>query len=494
MKTVLYARVSTKEQAEEGYSLSAQVGILRDYAGRKALTIEREFVIPESARGKVERKAFGEMLDFLGTRGDVTVILAEKVDRITRNFKDAVKLDDWLNGSDERQIHFVKQSLVIHRHAKSHEKFQWDIYLALARQYSNNLSEEVRKGLAQKAEEGWFPGNKKRGYISIGDSGHKTWVIDDSPESEAPYIKRAFHLYGTGAVSLKRICQLLQNEGWKNISKSQLHLMLMDPFYCGEFSWRGTHYIAAGHQPLISKAVFRTVQEHLKRKTSGKPRKHLFLFGNGLLTCGECGRAVIGAVQKGHHYYYCTRFERDCSQRTYVREENLDAQVLEFFGTLQSKNQRLLEWVKKALKASHRSEIEYQQRITQDLDKKFEQLQKRIDALYDDKVDGKIDEDFFQRKFQQYKGEQAATINRKNWLLEANTDYINLGLSILELSQRARAIYTSLSKPEYVEEKRKLLKMVFLNLPLKDGKLSPDYVPAFQVIAESAKSGDWLGD
>lgn len=53
-----------------------------------------------------------------------------------------------------RQIHFVKQSLIIHKDAKSSEKFMWDIYLALARQYSNNLSEEAKKGLNEKAEQG----------------------------------------------------------------------------------------------------------------------------------------------------------------------------------------------------------------------------------------------------------------------------------------------------------------------------------------------------
>ena len=160
IKTVLYARVSTKDQAEEGYSLSAQTKLLKDYAERKGLEITKEFAIPESASGRVERKTFAEMLDHLRINTEVKYILCEKVDRITRNFKDAVKLDEWLNEDEERQVHFIKQGLIIHKNAKSNEKFQWDIYLALARQYSNNLSEEAKKGLAQKAAEGWYPGNR----------------------------------------------------------------------------------------------------------------------------------------------------------------------------------------------------------------------------------------------------------------------------------------------------------------------------------------------
>ena len=490
MKAVLYARVSTKEQAEEGFSLSAQVHLLKDYAEKKNVFIKKEYIIPESARGKQERKAFGEMLEFLRANKDITAILAEKVDRITRNLMDAVKLDEWLAESEEHRIHFVKQSLIIHKNAKSHEKFQWDIYLALARQYSNNLSEEVRKGLDQKAEEGWFPGNKKRGYKSIGDSGQKTWVIDESPESEAPYIKRAFYFYDTGNVSIQKTCRILQDEGWKNISKSQLHLILQDPFYCGEFNWREKHYIAANHSPLIPKRVFYSVQEKLKNKTTGKQQKHLFLFGNGLMKCGECNRSIIGAVHKGHNYYYCSRFEKNCSQKTYIREEKLEMQISQYFERLQIRNEHLLDWIRRALKESHNQEIEHHERALQDMDRKFDLLQKRIDALYDDKVDGKIEQAFFERKFQQYKGEQTAIINRKKWLMESNTNYVNLGLNILELSQKAGQIYSSRS----IEEKRKLLKLVFLNLPLKDGKLSPVYTSAFNIIAERAKSGEWLGD
>ena len=173
MKTVLFARVSTREQAEEGYSLSAQQKLLEDYADKKSLQIVKIFSVPESASGKQERKLFNEMLQYLYDHDKVTVLICEKVDRITRNFKDAVKLQDWLGENEERQIHFVKQSLVIHKNSKSSEQLMWDIFLALARNYSNNLSEETKKGLYEKAAQGHYPGNHKRGYKAIGDIGHK---------------------------------------------------------------------------------------------------------------------------------------------------------------------------------------------------------------------------------------------------------------------------------------------------------------------------------
>ena len=95
---VLWARVSTKEQSEEGYSLDAQVKMLREYATKNNIRILKEFIIPESESGKQERKKFQEMLQYLRENPKIQHILFEKVDRATRNFKDSVKLNDWLNG------------------------------------------------------------------------------------------------------------------------------------------------------------------------------------------------------------------------------------------------------------------------------------------------------------------------------------------------------------------------------------------------------------
>lgn len=96
---ILWARVSTKEQAEEGYSLDAQIKLLREYAQKNGLKIVKEFIVPESASGRQERKKFQEMLDYLESHPNIKHVICEKVDRITRNFKDASKLDDWLYGN-----------------------------------------------------------------------------------------------------------------------------------------------------------------------------------------------------------------------------------------------------------------------------------------------------------------------------------------------------------------------------------------------------------
>ena len=211
IKTVLYARVSTRDQAEEGYSLPAQERLLGEYARRNDLEIDRVFSVPESAAGRLERKTFKEMLEYLGANPNLKVILCEKVDRITRNFKDSVALDEWLNGDGERRVHFVKQGLVIHRDAKSNEKFQWDIHVVLARNYTNNLSEEVRKGQAEeKIADGWLPGKPPLGYKNVETQGRMVQVLEPAM---APLVRRMFELYATGLYSTKLLGDIMYEEG-----------------------------------------------------------------------------------------------------------------------------------------------------------------------------------------------------------------------------------------------------------------------------------------
>lgn len=149
----MYCRVSSKEQEETGYSLPAQEKLLKEYAQRKGFTIVKVFSISESASGVKQRQVFHEMIKY-AEKNRIPHLLCEKVDRLTRNLKDAIVVSDWLENNEERQLHFVKQNLVLHKDAKSDEKFRWDIEIILAKKYIANLSEEVKKGQKEKIAQG----------------------------------------------------------------------------------------------------------------------------------------------------------------------------------------------------------------------------------------------------------------------------------------------------------------------------------------------------
>src|SRR3989442_1787673 len=84
---VLYARVSSKDQEREGFSIPAQRKMLHIYAQQNRLTIAREFVDVETAK-QAGRVGFGEMLAFLKANASCRAILVEKTDRLYRNIRD----------------------------------------------------------------------------------------------------------------------------------------------------------------------------------------------------------------------------------------------------------------------------------------------------------------------------------------------------------------------------------------------------------------------
>ena len=92
LKAVIYARVSSEEQKKEGFSIPAQLDLLRDFARKNNIQIIKEFEEAETAK-QAGRHQFNEMLKFLKTHKNVKNVLCEKTDRLYRNFKDYVDLD-----------------------------------------------------------------------------------------------------------------------------------------------------------------------------------------------------------------------------------------------------------------------------------------------------------------------------------------------------------------------------------------------------------------
>jgi len=90
---MIYARVSSKDQEREGFSIPAQLQLLRGYAMSRDVTVLKEFVDVETAK-QAGRTGFGEMLTFMRRDKSCRILLVEKTDRLYRNLKDYVTLDD----------------------------------------------------------------------------------------------------------------------------------------------------------------------------------------------------------------------------------------------------------------------------------------------------------------------------------------------------------------------------------------------------------------
>src|SRR3990167_9228053 len=206
MKAVLLCRVSSKEQEESGYSLEAQEKLGKEYATKNDFIILEIFSISESASGRKQRQVYNQMMDYVA-KNDAQTIICEKVDRLTRNGKDAVIINEWLDGDENRTVHFIKENLVMNKNSKSHEKFMLNVKVSVAQFYTDNLSEEIRKGQTEKISHGWYPSHSKLGYKTATIEGkHKIHVID---ETKGGMVKKALELFSTGDYSLRKLTETM---------------------------------------------------------------------------------------------------------------------------------------------------------------------------------------------------------------------------------------------------------------------------------------------
>lgn len=482
MKAVLFCRVSSKEQEETGYSLPAQEKYLREYAQRMGFVVDKVFAVSESASGKVQRKVFNEMVYYI-RKNNISVVIVETTDRLTRNFADVPMIDKWVLESESNQIHLAKEGCILHKNSKSHEWFMWRVKVATAEYYVRLLSENVKKGQKEKIGQGWLPTKPPIGYKTIGDKGHKIHIID---EEKASLIKKMFEFYATSQYSIKKLTEVMFQEGLRNdngnkILKSRIHNYLRDPFYIGKNRWNGQ--VTEGKQTaLIEKSIFDKVQKILTSKTTPKYSKHDFLF-KAVIRCSECNGVVTWEIQKGIIYGHCNHY-RNCSQRTWSKEYEVENQLIIAFDNLTIKNNRIVEWIRKALKESHKDEIDYHTKSQTELKQRYDQIQNRLDRLYDDKLDEKISEEFYDRKFKQFAQEKEQITDSIKKHSQANIKYYELGINFYELSQKAKQIYLKADQ----DQKRQLISLVFDKLTLNEGKLSYDYKKAFQIICDMAKA------
>ena len=199
IECVTYARVSSREQEREGFSIPAQLELLEKYATKNGFKNLQTFVDVETAKCS-GRTNFEKMLTFIRKNKRVKTILVEKTDRLYRNLPDYVTID-----ALHLDLHFVKEGVVLNDDSHSSEKFMHLIKVGMAKQYIDNLSEEVKKGIAQKCKEGYYPAKAPIGYKNFTLPSKKKIIVID--EDVAPYIQKAFTFYLTGLYSFKSLAQ-----------------------------------------------------------------------------------------------------------------------------------------------------------------------------------------------------------------------------------------------------------------------------------------------
>jgi site-specific DNA recombinase len=249
MGAVVYARVSSRDQEKEGFSIPAQQRLLREQAMKLGFTIVKEYVDVETAK-KVGRPEFAAMLAYLKNhRATCRTILVEKTDRLYRNLKDWTTLDDL-----GVNIHLVKDNRIIGPESGSSDQLVHGFSVLMARNYVLNLGEETSKGMTEKAVSGIYPSCAPIGYQNADGPAGKRIIVPD-PDT-APVISMLFERFANGECAIKPFATQLNSEGLtlggRRFHSSTLHQILRKRLYSGDFDWKGFTY-AGTHEALVTR-------------------------------------------------------------------------------------------------------------------------------------------------------------------------------------------------------------------------------------------------
>jgi site-specific DNA recombinase len=485
-KAVILARVSTMRQEKEGLSLKEiQLPVLRDYAKDKGLEVEQEFVFSESADYKI-RKKFDEMVQYVKASKDVKIIIAYRVDRITRNFRDAVLIDD-LRLNYDKEIHFVYDRLVIRKETLGRDIQDWDLKVFLAKQYLNRLKEDATNSAAYMLKNGLLPGKATYGYKNVIKENKKRWV--EIEPFEAKVVKTMYEWYGSGCSSMPKVRARLKEELNIDFPMGVIDAILKNPFYCGSMLNKGQEYPHV-YECVISRELFDKVQQikagynKTRYKYAGLP----FIY-RSLIKCGDCGCMISPERKRGHLIYYrCTQYKGK-HEAAYVREEDLTEQFAELFKSFQIP-QPVVEEITETLRQAHRDKTQFHDTTLNELQRDYKRLETRIETMYEDKLDGSITESFYNKKREEYRERQKELSVKISRLSIADDEYYLTSEYLLQLANRAYDLFVS----SEVDEKRQLLKMVLQNIKLRGKKLDFELEKPFDKVFACSSLQLWLGN
>jgi len=265
VKAAIYTRVSTEDQAKEGFSLDAQLDKLRSYCKARDWIVAEEYVDDGYSGRTIKRPAYTRMMEEIDKWDAILVI---KMDRIHRNSKNFMFMMDHLN-KNKKEFVSMNESFDT---STAIGRFVMNIIQGIAQLESEQIGERVYIGMEQKAKTigGVLGFNIPYGY----DYNNGKFNIN---QIESPAIKNIYSWYLDGK-SMGEITKMLNNKKvptkkqgfW---AKKMVSTVLKNPVYCGYLHWE--KYInKSEHEPIISVQDFNMVQKIIANR-GGIPAKLL---------------------------------------------------------------------------------------------------------------------------------------------------------------------------------------------------------------------------
>ncbi|TRZ48790.1 recombinase family protein [bacterium] len=367
MKLALYIRVSTEDQAKEGYSLEVQREYLESFAKREGLEIFKVYQDDGISGYSTERPALKELLKAAKEK-KFDLVLVYKIDRFSRNLKDLLNLGDELSTYG---VGF-KSATEPFDTTNSAGKLMFQQLGSFAEFERNRIAERVFPGMVKGVQRGNWQGAR---YAPYGYKYNKEKKLLEIGEEESKIVKLIYTMFLCDK-SIRAITEYLTRKGYRNskgniFSTKLIGDILKNRIYTGKLVWNAHFYdktqktkkgyryiknppekviISQGkHQPIILEEDFELVQEKLKVRRIEQRRKASDYPLSGLLYCAKCNHKYLGISSISNHrtgvkkrWYRCMGPYRSfirCKNKS-VKAQEIESEVAEILETL-LKNDKL---------------------------------------------------------------------------------------------------------------------------------------------------------
>jgi site-specific DNA recombinase len=482
LRCAIYIRVSTEDQAKEGYSLEAQEERLSFFSKSQDWNIYKIYEDKGYSAKDLNRPALKDLLfDIKLKRFDV--ILVYKIDRLSRKLKDLIEIVLKLNGygigikSATEPIDTTTPAgrLIFHQ-------------LGSFAQYERELiSERTKFGMMKRLKQGLWNGQPPYGY-KVTDG-----KLEINPE-EDQIVKKVFDLYVEKNMGVINIANELWKLGYqpRNSKKKRwkantIHNILRNPIYIGKVRWGGEE--AEGiHQPIVEKDIFEFVQGKLSANRTWTKRYESPNNFLGIVYCGLCKSPMHihypgNENKRRYKYYVCSQRlgYKTCDQE-YIRADILEKSIIEELKNLSTHKNKIRVFLEKYKNSSIKRLEELEDKRTE-ISRKLKDIETERENLYNwvlknsptekgtkflnhklEEIDPK--ENLLKKKLWETE-DSVNEINTEDYNVEIITNYLENFVNIyedLELGEKKLLLECFVKKVEI--EKSKEIKLT-LQIPLE---------------------------
>lgn len=362
----IYIRVSTFDQAREGFSLREQEERLKEFCKFKRYNIYKVYQDAGISAKNDKRPAYQEMIEDV-KKGNINVIVALKLDRLTRSVYGIEKLMKFVNDYECDIDCMADESNT----TTSNGRMVMRIMTSVSQNEIEKCSERTKFGMAGAIKNGHIPNRTGLGFKRE----NKKLVPDPLTKD---IIVRIFDLYLEGK-SHQAIANIYNKEkvlGKTNWYDSTIQKILSNELYKGDYvnGKRTKHptYYENVIEPIVSKEKWESCQYQKLRNARHYERTATYLFTNKL-KCSKCGNFLGGHATtktngKKYYYYKCN------TCKTYFNEIDIEKELKAFMLELAKQDDLINNYYTPFIKSKLEDKTEDYKKEIKDLDKQLDRI------------------------------------------------------------------------------------------------------------------------